>query len=111
MTKYKENISHRYPYITLIRVLSTLNYKSGIVRDWNNEKLTIHSIEHILGMDSREMNQSLDVLAPLGIMSELVDVKTKKRYLVVDDLIIKTIEKSKINKSKLNQDIDKNIFQ
>ena len=110
MTKYNENISNQYPIITLIRMLTIFDYRSGFIRNWtgNKEKLTIHQIGHIMGLNGREMNQVIDVLEPMGLISEY---KTKKkRYLIVEDIIINAIAEGKEIKMVL-LNIDKNINQ
>lgn len=109
MDNKTKNISERYPIIVLIRLLSTFDYKSGFIRNWDNEKLTIHQIEDILGIRSREMNMVIKKLEPMGIITEYKS--NKKRFLIVEDLIIKTIDDSKIIKDYLLQELDKKIKQ
>ena len=61
-----------------------------------------------MGLNGREMNQVIDVLEPMGLISEY---KTKKkRYLIVEDIIINAIGEGKEIKMML-LNIDKNINQ
>ena len=111
MKKYEENISERYPIITLIKILAIFNYKSGFIRSWDNknEKLTIHQIGHTIGLNGREMNQVIKVLEPMGLISEY---KTKKhRYLIIEDIVINAIDDSKKIREVLMTKNDKNSTQ
>ncbi len=111
MKKYEENISERYPIITLIKILAIFNYKSGFIRSWDNknEKLTIHQIGHTIGLNGREMNQVIKVLEPMGLISE--QKSKKKRYLVIEDIVINNIDDSKKIREILMSKNDKNSNQ
>ena len=109
MSKVEKGISERYPIIILIKILSTFDYKEGFVRDWDNQKLTIHKIEDIIGLRPREMNAVIRGLEKMGLANEYKN--KKKRHLIIEDIVIKAIKDSKNTKELLLKKLDKNIIQ
>lgn len=86
-------MSKEYPFITLMKIISVFNYKSGYVKNWNGteELITINEICLMLGINPSDINNLLSIWNYFGLASEYKE--NNKRYLKISDKVISGIEK------------------
>ena len=85
------NKDYKKAFIDLIKVISTFNYRDGNVRFSSKipNRISINRIAVILGMNTTDFNNSVEILETLGVVKEVnID---GERYLDISSKLINKI--------------------
>lgn len=85
------NKEYKKAFIDLIKVISTFNYRDGNVRFSSKipDRMSINRIAVILGMNTTDFNNSIEILETLGVVKEVnID---GERYLDISSKLINKI--------------------
>lgn len=85
------NKEYKKAFIDLIKVISTFNYRDGNVRFSSKipDRMSINRIAVILGMNTTDFNNSVEILETLGVVKEVnID---GERYLDISSKLINKI--------------------
>ncbi len=94
-------MSREYPFIMLMKIISSFNYKSGYIKNWddNEDMVTINEICHIVGINTSDINHILSIWSYFDLASEYK--QNNKRYLKISDKVISNIQKGNIIRYEL----------
>jgi len=96
-----------YAILVFMRMLSTFNYESGFISDFDENKtfVSINKICKTIGVSTGQIDSIIKVWESLGIAKEFRYSKSK-RYLTISEKVISNIKKGReIRKSLLDSSV------
>lgn len=85
-------MSKEYPYLVLIKIIATFDYKNGLIMD-KNGVVSVNQICKIIGTNYSSLIEIISILEKDNLC--YIDERLGIKGLIINPKIIKVIEKAK----------------
>lgn len=103
----KSQYTFNHLLLLFLKIICTFDYQDGILRLWDNHRtrVTVNKITKILHFNYDEYNFLMEVLKPFNVIYEVTI--GDKRFIQIDERVIKALDKAKETRNSLKQRNDK----